>query len=223
MSTAVELAPLTGIAVACAGLGVSRATFYGSGAARKYARWLSAWPALAHTVGPQPDRARDHQRAAARAGVCRPQRTYRLCPPARWRPLFGLRLHLLPHPARRGRGPTAAQPTAPPAVRQAATVGDRAPAAVVVGYHQIEGPRQVGVLPPVRHLGRVQSLCRRLDARRTRIGRARQQLIAATCDKEAITQDQLTLHADRGTSMRSSRSRCCSAILASPRAMAAPR
>jgi hypothetical protein len=28
MSTAVELAPLTGIAVACSGLGVSRATFY---------------------------------------------------------------------------------------------------------------------------------------------------------------------------------------------------
>ncbi len=29
------------------------------------------------------------------------------------------------------------------------------------------------------------------------------ELIAATCDKEAITPDQLTLHADRGTSMRS--------------------
>jgi putative transposase len=29
------------------------------------------------------------------------------------------------------------------------------------------------------------------------------ELIAATCDKEAITPEQLTLHADRGTSMRS--------------------
>jgi putative transposase len=29
------------------------------------------------------------------------------------------------------------------------------------------------------------------------------ELIAATCDKEAISQDQLTLHADRGSSMRS--------------------
>jgi putative transposase len=29
------------------------------------------------------------------------------------------------------------------------------------------------------------------------------ELIAATCDKEGITRGQLTLHADRGTSMRS--------------------
>ena len=40
--------------------------------------------------------------------------------------------------------------------------------------HETKGSWQVGVFPPVRHLGRIQSLCRRLDARRTRIGRARQ-------------------------------------------------
>jgi len=34
------------------------------------------------------------------------------------------------------------------------------------------------------------------------------ELIAATCDKEAIVRGQLTLHADRGTSMRSNRWPC---------------
>ena len=36
------------------------------------------------------------------------------------------------------------------------------------------------------------------------------QLIAATCDKEDIARGQLTLHADRGASMRSKPWRCCS-------------
>ncbi|MGI8519742.1 MAG: hypothetical protein ACR2MC_03905 [Actinomycetota bacterium] len=37
-------------------------------------------------------------------------------------------------------------------------------------------------------------------------GRAHQ-LIASTCDKEGIVRGQLTLHADRGTSMRSKHER----------------
>jgi putative transposase len=45
------------------------------------------------------------------------------------------------------------------------------------------------------------------------------ELIAATCDKEGITRGQLTLHADRGTSMRS-KPVAISPISVSPRATA---
>lgn len=40
---------------------------------------------------------------------------------------------------------------------------------VVVGYHEIEGPGEMDLLPPVRDPRHLQSLRRRLDARRTRI------------------------------------------------------
>ncbi len=67
--------------------------------------------------------------------------------------------------------------------------------------HQVEGPCQVDVLLSLRHLGRL---------RRYVVGwmvapreTAELRLIADTCDKQNIEPNQLTIHADRGSSMRS--------------------
>ena len=59
------------------------------------------------------------------------------------------------------------------------------------------------LLPSLRDPRHLQPLRRRLAARSSRIAELAEQLIADTLEKENIAPGTLTLHADRGTSMRS--------------------
>jgi putative transposase len=72
-----------------------------------------------------------------------------------------------------------------------------------LGHHQTAWPRQVDLLLSLRHPGRLQPLRRRLDGGATRKRRAGQPAPQETCHKQIIPAGQLTVHADRGSSMRS--------------------
>ena len=74
---------------------------------------------------------------------------------------------------------------------------------VELGYNQATGPREVELFLLVRAPRCVQPLRHRLDGRLSRKRRAGQRLIEESCKKQNIQPGQLTLHADRGTSMRS--------------------
>ena len=107
------------------------------------------------------------------------------------------------------RGPRAPEPTAPSELHQAGAVGRSAQPGLVVGYHEASWPRQVDLLLPLRHPRHLLPLRGWLDAGSPRKCGARpiclleQRLIAESCRKQDIEPDQLTLHADRGSSMRS--------------------
>lgn len=61
----------------------------------------------------------------------------------------------------------------------------------------------------LRELGHLLPLCGRLDARESAV--LAEELVADTAAKQGISRGQLTLHADRGSSMTSKkRLRCCS-------------
>ena len=62
-----------------------------------------------------------------------------------------------------------------------------------MGYHQTEDFSEVDAVLSVRHHGYIQSLCGRMDGG----------LIEETCLKQRIEKGQLTIHADRGSGMRS--------------------
>ena len=74
---------------------------------------------------------------------------------------------------------------------------------LVVGHHQAQGTGQVDLLLSVRDSGYLQPLRRRLDDCPARVATLAKRLIAETCHKQQIVADQLTLHADRGSSMKS--------------------
>ncbi len=75
---------------------------------------------------------------------------------------------------------------------------------------EAEGSTEVDLLLPVRDSGHLQPPGCGLDGGRLRIGKSGQtpvapasQLIRESCDKQRIDRDQLILHADRGSSMKS--------------------
>ncbi len=74
---------------------------------------------------------------------------------------------------------------------------------LVVGHHQAQRACQMDLLPSVRYLGRLQPLRRRLADRARECNELAQQLIADTVACHDVMPGTLTLHADRGTSMRS--------------------
>ena len=71
-----------------------------------------------------------------------------------------------------------------------------------MGYHEIAGPGEVELLLPVRDLGHLLALRRRLDGRQPRNRALAEVLIRQTCAKQGSSA-QLTIHADRGSSMTS--------------------
>src|SRR3977135_4437331 len=88
------------------------------------------------------------------------------------------------------------------ALRQARAPGDPAQRGVVLG-HQIEGPGQMDLLPSLRDPRHLQPLRRRLAARSSRVRRTRRAAHRRHPGKGKHARGTLTLHADRGTSMRS--------------------
>src|ERR1019366_1808095 len=91
----------------------------------------------------------------------------------------------------------------PSRIQKTGIAGDRAQAVVELGHNQIAWARQVDLLLPLRHPGCLQPLCRRLDGRPAEGATLASKLIEETSDKQLILPDQLPIHADRGSSMRS--------------------
>ena len=100
-------------------------------------------------------------------------------------------------------GPRAARPAPPSRLRQARTAGHRAQPGLDVGHHQAARTRQVDLLLPLRHPRHLQPLRRRLDGRRPRERRTGQEAHRRNLRKAEHPAGQLTLHADRGSAMRS--------------------
>ena len=75
--------------------------------------------------------------------------------------------------------------------------------ALVLGHHQAPRAGEVDVLPPLRDPRHLQPLRRRLARAAPRAGPIAEPLIAHTIAQHHIARGQLTLHADRGTPMRS--------------------
>ena len=161
MISAVELAPLTGIAMACAGLGVSRATFY------RVRRGPQVRPMVVR-VAPRSRSpwALSQAERGIISGLLHAPEYVDLSAHTVYARLLDAGRYL------------ASVSTFYRILRAGGEARPRRNQRIHPAYAKPEllatGPRQVGVLPPVRHLGCVQSLCCGLDARRTRIGRARQ-------------------------------------------------
>jgi putative transposase len=182
------------------GLGVSR--HFLPGPARPAARPRAGLASRSRSPWALSRPSVDHQRVAARAGVCRPQRAHRICPPARCRPVFGLGLHLY-RILRRGEARSRRNQRIHPAYAK--------PELLATGPRQLWSWDITKLKGPGKwehfHLYVILDVFSRyvvgwmLAAREC--AALAKELIAATCDKEAIRKDQLTLHADRGTSMRS--------------------
>jgi hypothetical protein len=113
------------------------------------------------------------------------------------------------------RGPRAARPAHPPAVRQARAARRAAERAVVLGREQAEGPGEVDLLLPVRDSRRVQPLHRRLDRPVPRERQLATALIEQATEQQQITPKILTLHADRGAPHARQAGRVLSLISAS--------
>ena len=83
-------------------------------------------------------------------------------------------------------------------------VGNCPQPSLVLGYHETERPGQVDLLLSVRHPGYFQPLCRRLDGCSPRtVLPWLNGLLNNACIKQNIEPGQLTVHADRGSSMKS--------------------
>ena len=204
MSTAVELAPLTGIAVACAGLGVSRATFY------RVRRGPQVRPMVVR-LAPRsrtPWALSQTERGIISALLHAPEYVdlsahtvyARLLDGGRYLASVSTFYRIL-----RAEGeaqPRRNQRLHPPYAK---------PQLLAIGPRQLWSWDITKLKGPGKweyfHLYVILDVFSRyvvgwmLAARES--AALAKELIAATCDKEAITQDQLTLHADRGTSMRS--------------------
>ena len=97
-------------------------------------------------------------------------------------------------------GSRAAEPTASSRLREAGTVGGTE-SGLELGHNEAEGPAKVDLLL-LGDLGHLQPPGGGLDGGCESSGLAKK-LIRESCDKHRIEQDQLTLHADRGSSMKS--------------------
>ena len=204
MTTAVDLAPLIGVAVACSGLGVSRATFYRlrrgppvrRTSADPIARSRSPW-ALSRT-----------ERGIISTLLHAPQYVdlsahvvyARLLDAGRYLASVSTFYRIL-------RAEGAVMPRRNQRVHPAYVK----PELLATGPGQLWSWDITKLKGPGKweyfHLYVILDVFSRyvvgwmLAARES--AELAKELIAATCDKEAIKQDQLTLHADRGTSMRS--------------------
>ena len=204
MSTAVELAPLTGIAVACSGLGVSRATFY----------------RVRH--GPQVRPPRAGRAPHSRSPWALSQTERGIISALLHAPEYvDLSAHTVYARLLDAGRYLASVSTFYRILRAGGEARPRRNQRIHPAYAKPEllatGPRQLWSWDITKlkgpgkwehfHLYVILDVFSRyvvgwmLAAREC--AELAKELIAATCDKEAISKDQLTLHADRGTSMRS--------------------
>ena len=165
MGAVPSLAGSVGVRRACELLGVSRATWYRARRTRPAAR-----------PRPRPPLAlRPHEQEEA-LGVLHSERFVDQAPRAVYatlleegRYLASVRtLHRLFLASRGESRDRRAQRRHPNYVR-AGTARNRPQATLVVGHHQVEGPHEVDLFPPLRDPGCVQSLRRGLDGRSPRV------------------------------------------------------
>ena len=125
--------------------------------------------------------------------------------PARRGRLPRLDLHDVPAAARRGGGARAAQAGDPPGHGQARAGRRRTQPRVVLGHHQAARPGQVDLLLPVRDPRHLQPLRGGLDARPHTSAPPWPSGSSTRLDRQAAAsgRGQLTIHADRGSSMAS--------------------
>ena len=86
--------------------------------------------------------------------------------------------------------------------RRRSPSSSRAATSVELGHHQAEGTEARRVLRLLRRLGHLQPLRRRL-VRRAESGELAKELIADAVARHGVAAGQLTIHADRGSSMTS--------------------
>ena len=94
------------------------------------------------------------------------------------------------------------QPTPASAISQARTVGHRAEPGLVLGHHQAAGPGS-GRTSTCTSSWTSSAATWWAGRGEQESGQLAQRLIRETCQKENIEEGQLTIHADRGTSMTS--------------------
>ena len=82
-------------------------------------------------------------------------------------------------------------------------VADRAARRVVLGHHQAQGPKARRVLRPLRRARHLQPLRRGLVRGAPESGELAKELIADAVARHQVPPGQLTIHADRGSSMTS--------------------
>src|SRR5579885_3323030 len=109
----------------------------------------------------------------------------------------------VPHSGAGRRGPRAPRSTPSSPLSETATAGHRRQPSLELGHHQAARAAQMDLLLSLRDPGHLQPLRRRLDGRRTRSAGLAKRLIGETGRKQNIAPHQLTLHADRGSSMTS--------------------
>jgi putative transposase len=204
MTTAVELAPLIGVAVACSGLGVSRATFYRvrrGPPVRPMSAGLTARSPSPWTLSPTERGIISTLLHAPQYVDLSPHVVYaRLLDAGRYLASVSTFYRVL-------RAEGAAMPRRNQRVHPAYVK----PELLATGPRQLWSWDITKLKGPGKwehfHLYVILDVFSRyvvgwmLAARES--AELAKALIAATCDKEAIDKDQLTLHADRGTSMRS--------------------
>ena len=100
-------------------------------------------------------------------------------------------------------GPSGAGENGNPSLRRARVTGHASERSLELGHHDALGSVEVDVLLSLRHPRHLQPVRGRLDARPTREPALVEHLIGETCAKHGIQPGQLTLHADRGSSMKS--------------------
>ena len=99
--------------------------------------------------------------------------------------------------------PRAPRSTDPSDLPETGTGGHRSQSSLDLGHHQAAGARQVDVLLPLRDPRHLQPLRHRLDGGDPRKRRPGQAADPGELREQSIRPGQLTLHADRGTSMSS--------------------
>ncbi len=200
------LAPRIGTRAACAASGVAQASWY---------RRHRASPAPPRRA-PVPHRDRRQPRALAPAerpailaalhsrAVRRHRPGRGLGDPAGRGHLPRVGVHLLPAAPPGRREPRAARAGHPPRRRQARAGGRRPEPGLVLGHHQAARPGEMDVLPPLRHprhlLAAMPSAGWSPPASPPPWPRSSS---PRPCAKQRIGRGQLTIHADRGSSMTS--------------------
>ena len=94
------------------------------------------------------------------------------------------------------------RPAGPPTVKPELVATGTEPG-VVLGHHQARRAPQMDLVPPLRDPRRLQPLRRRLARRPPRVGPPRRRAHRRAVYDQSVAAGQLTLHADRGTSMTS--------------------
>jgi len=198
MHTAMEIAPRLGVAPTCDALGVARASYY--------RRRTPRAPVKAERQSP---RARSSAERAVVIEVLHEPRFVDLAPAQVYASLLDEERYLCSLRtmyrilAAQGEVRERRNQLRHPHYVRPELLRDRPQPALELGHHQAQGAGEVDLLLSLRDPRRVQPLRRRLDGAHRESNTLAQRLIAETYKRQAIEPKQLTIHADRGSSMKS--------------------